>query len=289
MLFLAQTGDGQMKAADAGMTDMKRQPAIYVTHGAGPCFWINFAEPLGPNAFDGLKSHFAGLLAGLPQRPRAILVVSAHWEERIPTVSTAAVPSMLYDYFRFPPHTYELQYPAPGSPELAVHVCDLLQSAGIDVGTDDRRGFDHGVFVPMLVIDPQAGIPVVMLSLCSDLDPAHHLAIGAALAPLRDEGVLIIGSGSSFHNLRTLFNGDSRASVEFDAWLHDTISQTDPVIRKARFVDWKDAPSARSCHPREDHLIPLMVVAGAAGSDPGRGSFRGLVGGKAYSCFAFGA
>jgi aromatic ring-opening dioxygenase catalytic subunit (LigB family) len=168
-------------------------------------------------------------------------------------------------------------------------VCDLLQSAGIDVGTDDRRGFDHGVFVPMLVIDPQAGIPVVMLSLCSDLDPAHHLAIGAALAPLRDEGVLIIGSGSSFHNLRTLFNGDSRASVEFDAWLHDTISQTDPVIRKARLVDWKDAPSARACHPREDHLIPLMVVAGAAASDPGRSSFRGLVGGKAYSCFAFGA
>src|SRR3984893_14879953 len=161
------------------MTDVKRQPALYVTHGAGPCFWVTFAEPFGSHAFDGLKSHFAGLLAGLPQRPRAILVVSAHWEGHIPTVSTAAAPSMLYDYFGFPPHTYELQYPAPGSPELAKHVRNLLQRAGIDVGTDSRRGFDHGVFVPMLIIDPRAAIPVVMLSLCRDLDPAHHLAIGA--------------------------------------------------------------------------------------------------------------
>jgi aromatic ring-opening dioxygenase catalytic subunit (LigB family) len=265
------------------MIDVKRQPAICVTHGAGPCFWVTLAEPFGPKAFDGLKSHFARMLAGLPQRPRAILVVSAHWEERIPTVSTAAAPSMLFDYFGFAPHTYELQYPALGSPELAMQVCDLLQRAGIDVGTDDRRGFDHGVFVPMLVIDPQAAIPVVMLSLCSDLDTAHHLAIGAALAPLRDEGVLIIGSGSSFHNLCSLFNGDRRASVEFDAWLQDTISQANPVIRNARLVDWKDAPSARACHPREDHLIPLMVVAGAAGSDLGRSSFSDLIGGKAYS------
>jgi aromatic ring-opening dioxygenase catalytic subunit (LigB family) len=289
MFLPAQAGNGPMETGDAIMTDVQRQPAIYVTHGAGPCFWITLAEPFGPKAFDGLKSHFAGLLAGLPQRPRTILVVSAHWEERIPMVSTAAAPSMLYDYFGFPPHTYELQYPAPGSPELSRHVCNLLQRAGIEAGTDSHRGFDHGVFVPMTIIDPQATIPVVMLSLCSDLDPAHHLAIGAALAPLRDEGVLIIGSGSSFHNLRTYFNGDGSASVEFDAWLHDTINQTYPVVRNARLVDWKNAPSARACHPREDHLIPLMVIAGAAGSDPGRSSFRDLIGGKAYSCFSFGA
>jgi aromatic ring-opening dioxygenase catalytic subunit (LigB family) len=271
------------------MTDVTRQPAIYVTHGAGPCFWITLPEPFGPNAFDGLKSYFAGLLAGLPQRPRAILAVSAHWEEHIPTVSTAPAPSMLYDYFRFPAHTYELQYPAPGSPELAMHVQDFLQSAGMDVGTDNRRGFDHGVFVPMMIIDPQATIPIVILSLCSDLDPAHHLAIGAALEPLRDEGVLIIASGSSFHNLRTFFNGDGSASLEFDAWLHDTVTQTDPVLRNDRLVDWKSAPSARACHPRPDHLIPLMLAAGAAGSDPGRSSFHDLIGGKAYSCFSFGS
>src|ERR1700730_18365342 len=120
MSFHAETGDGPMKAGDTPMIDRKRQPSIYVTHGGGPCFWITFAEPFAPNAFDGLKSHFAGLLAGLPQRPRAILVVSAHWEEHIPTVSTAAAPSMLYDYFGFPPHTYELQYPAAGSPALAL-------------------------------------------------------------------------------------------------------------------------------------------------------------------------
>jgi len=266
----------------------KKQPVFYLTHGGGPCFWTSFPDPYGPHAFDRLKSYFAGLLGELPQLPRAVLVTSAHWEEPVATVGTASAPSMLYDYYGFPAHTYELRYPARGFPELGMQVRDLLRAAGIAADTDDRRGFDHGVFVPMLIIDPPARIPVVTLSLCNDLDAAHHVAIGRALAPLRDEGVLILGSGSSFHDLGAIFTGPDRASFEFDAWLYETVVECAPNARNARLVEWHRAPSARACHPREDHLMPLMVAAGAAGDDPGQQSFTDVVGGKAYSCFAFG-
>ena len=267
---------------------MSRLPSLYITHGGGPCFWMEFGPPFGPHGFDKLRAYLAGLIASLPERPKAILVVSAHWEEDRPTVSTAKAPGMLFDYYGFPPHTYQLSYPAPGAPDLAVQVRDLLGKAGIACDTDDRRGYDHGVFVPQLIIDPKAEIPVAMLSMRHDLDPAAHLAIGAALEPLRDEGVLIIGSGSSYHNLREFFDGASGASVVFDDWLNETVSDPDPTKRNAGLTAWRKAPNARACHPREDHLIPLMVAAGAAGSDPGRRSFRDLLGGKAVSCFSFG-
>jgi len=270
------------------MESSTRQPSLYVTHGGGPCFWISFPEPLGPHAYDNLKVYFTGLLATLPEGPRAILVVSAHWEERVPTVSTAAAPSMLYDYYGFPPHTYQLKYPAPGSPAVGKRVLDLLRQAGIPAATDESRGFDHGVFVPMLIIDPSATIPVVMLSLQRDLDPAKHIAMGAALAPLRNEGVLIIGSGSSFHNLGTIFDGEGRASIEFDDWLNKTLTGADSGVRRARLIDWTAAPNARAAHPREEHLIPLMVAVGAANGESGRATFHDIIGRKAYSCFAFG-
>lgn len=271
------------------MTACQRQPAIYITHGGGPCFWIELPAPFGPHAYDSLKAYFAGLLASLPERPRAILIASAHWEEPVPTVSTAAAPPMLYDYYGFPPHTYRLQYPAPGAPEIAGRVRELLAHAGQAVATDERRGFDHGVFVPLLIIDPEAAIPVVMLSLAADLDPARHLAVGAALAPLREEGVLVIGSGSSYHNLRAIFaGGEDRASIEFDEWLNETVTHTDSVIRAGRLIDFRSAPGSASSHPRPEHLLPLMVAAGAAGNEPGRASFRDRIAGKAYSCFTFG-
>ena len=176
------------------MEPIKRQPVFYLTHGGGPCFWTRFPEPYGPQAYEPLKSYFAGLLARLPEQPRAVVVISAHWEEPVTTVSTAIAPPMLYDYYGFPSHTYELQYPARGLPEVGLRVRDLLRAAGIEANTDEDRGFDHGVFVPMLVIDPQARIPVVMVSMRGDLDSAHHLAVGQAVAPLREEGVLIVGS-----------------------------------------------------------------------------------------------
>lgn len=264
-----------------------RQPTIYLTHGGGPCFWMEFPEPFGPRAYEGLRAYLAGLIPSLPAVPDAIVMVSAHWEAEVPTVSTAAAPSMLFDYYGFPPHTYRLRYGAPGSPERAERVLALLRSSDGLAAADGERGFDHGVFVPMLIIDPGARIPVIMLSLARDLDPARHLAIGAALEPLRAENVLLIGSGSSYHNLRAIFAGGDGGSVAFDEWLNETATAVEPATRHARLLDWRSAPNALTCHPRADHLIPLMVAAGAAADDPGRADFRGLIGGKAYSCFRF--
>lgn len=195
---------------------------------------------------------------------------------------------MLFDYYGFPPHTYQLSYPAPGDPGLAKNLRNLLGNAGIASKENCTRGFDHGVFVPFMIIDPDAEIPVVMMSLEHNLDPARHLAIGAALAPLRDEGVLIVGSGNSFHNLRTMFSDDAGASQHFDHWLTETIELSDGAARAARLTAWDRAPAARLCHPREEHLIPLMVAAGAGGSERGVRVFHDTIGGKAISGYAFG-
>jgi aromatic ring-opening dioxygenase catalytic subunit (LigB family) len=271
------------------MTAAHRQPAIFISHGGGPCFWMNWPEPIGPHGFDKLKTYLAGLLASLPARPTAIVAVSAHWEAPRPTVGAAAAPPMLFDYYGFPEHTYRLSYPAPGSPELAARVRHMLEAAGIAAATDGERGFDHGVFVPFLIMDPQARIPVVTLSLQQDLDPARHIAIGAALAPLRDDGILIVGSGNSFHNLRTFVDGSAREAAAFDAWLTEAATAPDAAVRNAGLVAWERAPCARACHPREEHLLPLMVAAGAGGDDIGRRVFADSIGGKAISGFAFGA
>lgn len=266
-----------------------RQPTLFVSHGGGPSFWMSYPPPIGPHGFDKLRGYLAGLLASLPQPPRAILVISGHWEEERVTVSTSPAPPMLFDYYGFPPHTYQLTYPAPGEPGLAARVGGLLGKAGIASAENPTRGFDHGVFVPFLIVDPDARIPVVMMSLESNLDPARHLAIGAAVAPLRDEGVLIVGSGNSFHNLRTFFGDDEGASKLFDTWLTETVLQPDPAARAAGLTAWDRAPAARLCHPREEHLIPLMVAAGAAQGDRGSLAFHDIIGGKAISGYAFGA
>ena len=165
-----------------------RQPAIFVPHGGGPCFWMDWPPPFGPHGWDSLRDYLAGLVKSLPERPKAFLVVTAHWEADKPTVSVNPKPGMLYDYYGFPEHTYKLSYPAPGAPELAAKVKALIEKAGLPVATDGARGFDHGVFVPFLIVDPKAEIPVVMLSLRKDLDPAFHIKLGKALEPLRDRG-----------------------------------------------------------------------------------------------------
>jgi aromatic ring-opening dioxygenase catalytic subunit (LigB family) len=154
-------------------------------------------------------------------------------------------------------------------------------------GEDGTRGFDHGVFVPFLIVDPAANIPVVTMSIERNLDPARHIAVGKALAALRDQGVVVVGSGMSFHDLRHFFDGDGRASAAFDAWLDETLTKSDPATRERRLIAWKEAPYARACHPREEHLIPLMVVAGAAGEGAGRRSFKDVIGGKTISGFRF--
>lgn len=261
-------------------------PSIFITHGGGPCFWLEFPPPIGPNGFKKLESFFDGLLSSLSHRPNSILLVTAHWEASVTTVSNASNPGMLFDYHGFPPHTYQLNYPAPGSPELAARVQFLLAQAQIPVATNDTRGFDHGVFVPMLKIDPMAQIPVAMLSLQRNLDPAYHFRLGEVLAPLRDEGVLIIGSGSSYHNLREFFDGVPKAARVFDQWLVHAVTQSDVDARKQALLGWEAAPSARACHPREEHLIPLMVVIGSGGNSRAQVIFQDEIGGKAVSCFS---
>jgi aromatic ring-opening dioxygenase catalytic subunit (LigB family) len=214
--------------------------------------------------------------------------VSAHWEAPVPTVTTSAAPPLLYDYYGFPPHTYELKWPAPGAPELASRVRHLLSGAGFESGEDGKRGFDHGVFVPLKLSYPEAQVPTVQLSLRAGLDPAEHLAMGRALAPLRDEGVFLVGSGMSYHNMRG-FNGASshEPSARFDAWLGE-VAKEEPSKRDTALAAWTKAPSARECHPREEHLLPLMVVAGAAGNDRGKTVFHDEVMGVAVSAVRFG-
>jgi len=229
-----------------------------------------------------------GLSATLPAPPKALLVVSGHWEEPVFTASAAAQPRLIFDYSGFPEHTYRLTWPAPGDPELAERVAGLLSQAGLPAGLNANRGFDHGVFVPLKVAFPEAKIPVVTLSLAASLDPALHLAAGRALAPLRDEGVLIVGSGMSFHNLRAYLRPETAERARaFDSWLTRAV-ESPATERSALLTGWREAPFAAFAHPREEHLIPLMVAAGAGGDAPGTRIFGDEPMGAAISAYRFG-
>jgi aromatic ring-opening dioxygenase catalytic subunit (LigB family) len=243
---------------------------------------------MGPaDTWNRLKAWLEGFASSLSTRPEALLVISGHWEGEVPTVNTAEAPPLLFDYSGFPPSTYELTWPAPGSPSVAAQVRALLAKEGITSAETANRGLDHGVFVPLKVAFPNAEIPTVQLSLKAGLDPRDHLAIGHALAPLRDEGVLIIGSGMSYHNMRSVRTPAAGTdSAAFDEWLAGAVSEA-PAARDRALEDWSRAPRARACHPREEHLIPLMVAAGAGGQDPGRVVFRDVVMGSTVSAIEF--
>lgn len=259
------------------------QPSLYIPHGGGPCFFM--PDPHG--VWRGMEAYLKSIAASLPARPRAILVISGHWEERAFAFTGAdAHPGLIFDYYNFPPETYQLTWPAPGAPWLAERGRELIEAAGLPSDIDPARGFDHGVFVPLKVAFPDADIPVVQMSLHASLDPALHLAAGRALAPLRDEGVLVLGSGMSFHNLRAY--GDTRSempSLAFDEWLGHAAMQP-LAARETELSAWADAPFARFCHPREEHLLPLMVAAGAA-EGPGTRDYGETVLGGAVSAFRF--
>jgi aromatic ring-opening dioxygenase catalytic subunit (LigB family) len=236
---------------------MTTLPTFFLSHGGGPWPWMR--EQFG-SAYDQLDAALRDLPRQAGGKPQAVLVVTAHWEGRDFLVSSAARPPMIYDYGGFPPHTYQIQYPAPGSPTLAARVAELL---GGRARLDPQRGFDHGTFSAMYPAFPDADVPIVQLSLRQGLDPAEHLAIGRLLRPLRDEGVLIAGSGLSYHNLRAFNAAGAEASRLFDAWLRETMAAA-PAERTQRLLAWEHAPAARLAHPREEHLLPLIVAVGAA-------------------------
>ena len=263
-----------------------RQPALFIPHGGGPCFFMDWTW--GPaDTWRKTQQFLEGVAASLPAPPKAILVVSGHWEEQAFTASTAAQPKLIFDYSGFPEHTYWLTWPAPGEPELARRVVGMLQDAELPAGVSATRGFDHGVFVPLKVALPEATIPVVTLSLAANLDPALHLAAGRALAPLRDEGVLIVGSGMSFHNLRAYMRPETGERARaFDDWLTKAV-ESPAAERDALLKAWNDAPFAAFSHPREEHLIPLLVAAGAGGDAPGKRVFTDEPMGATISAFRF--
>jgi aromatic ring-opening dioxygenase catalytic subunit (LigB family) len=262
-------------------------PTYFLSHGGGP--WPFMKEQVG-SSYDVLEASLKDIPNQLAERPKAVLVVSAHWEEVRPTVSAAAQPPMIYDYGGFPPHTYQIHYRAPGSPELAQRVASLLQGAGIDAGIDAQRGFDHATYSMLYPVYPEADVPVVQLSLQHGFDPLGHIAIGRALAVLRGEGVLIIGSGLSYHNLRQFGPSGKMASQQFDDWLQQTLLQLAPHERTAALLHWEHAPSARQAHPREEHLLPLMVAVGAAEQEAAAMVYHedAFFGNLAVSSFRFG-
>lgn len=265
-----------------------RLPTYFISHGGGP--W--------PFMTDGFRHRFAQLerslvamRAELRDAPKAVLVISGHWEEPGFAVSSNPHPGMVYDYHGFPEYLYRIKYGAPGSPTLAQRVAELLGTNGLDARSDPARGFDHGTFSILKPLYPDEDVPVVQLSLVAGLDPALHLAAGRALSPLRDEGVLIVGSGLSFHNLRLMRDTSAyEPSRQFDAWLQQTLVQASSDDLAARLMRWEAAPSARIAHPREDHLLPLMVAVGAAWDEPGATTYHqtDFAGGLTASSFRFG-
>jgi len=273
-------------ATYAPKKDHSRMPVVFLPHGGGP--WPFVQTPFGTKAELDLLATYLRNVAALPlSPPKAVLMVSAHWEADVPTVMNGAHPPMFYDYYGFPPDAYKIAWPAPGHPAVAARVQSLLEVAGFKTDTDHERGFDHGAFVPLKLAYPKADVPTVQLSLKRGLDPQEHLAMGKALAPLRDEGVFIVGSGSTYHNLQAFGPGYKDVAETFDAWLREA-GTAEPAERNRRLLKWESAPSARQAHPREEHLIPLMVVAGAAGSDMGVLGYRGTIMDMAMSAYHFG-
>ena len=236
---------------------------IFLSHGGGPL------PLLGDAAHEEMVQSLRSIAANTV-RPEAIIVVSAHWEQRVATITGGASPPIIYDYYGFPPESYEIQYPAPGNPGLAGRVRSCLEDSGAPAMLDDARGFDHGLYIPLKIMYPEADIPCIQLSLLDSLDPAAHVAAGAALSDITGEGTLVIGSGFSFHNLKAFFSEEASQpdprNEAFEDWLIATCSDggIDEAERARRLLAWETAPHARYCHPREEHLLPLHVCYGVA-------------------------
>lgn len=263
----------------------ERMPTYFISHGGGPWPWL----PPMRAQFHNLEASLKQMVADLPAPPKAVLVISGHWEEDAFAVMGAARPPMVYDYYGFPKETYSIVYPAPGAPDLARRTADLLHAAGLPTRIDPRQGYDHGTFAPLYIMFPKADVPVYQVSMRHGYSPEEHFAMGRALAPLRDEGVMIVGSGLSFHNLRLFGPAAKVPSEAFDAWL-DTTLHAAPEARTQALIDWEQAPYARTCHAQEDHFVPLFAALGAAEGEEATRIYHdvGLLGGVTASSYRFG-
>ena len=262
---------------------MATSQVLYFPHGGGPLPLLG--DPGHKEMIDFLRAVVPAL-----GKPSAILVISAHWEEPVPTITSSTYPPLVYDYYGFPEESYQITYPAPGNPELAEKIQKLLKESGIESRLDEHRGFDHGLFIPLKIMYPDALIPCIQLSLGRELDPARHIRIGRALSSLRDENVLVLGSGFSYHNLRAFFTSSpghpDPANEAFQDWLVE-VCATEGLSdeeREKRLVRWETAPNARYCHPREEHLMPLHVCYGFSASCA-RKAFDGAILGKRALAF----
>jgi aromatic ring-opening dioxygenase catalytic subunit (LigB family) len=263
----------------------KRLPTYFISHGGGPWPWL----PDMRRMMHTLEVSLANMSSEIGETPRAVLMISGHWEENDFAVMASPAPGMVYDYGGFPAFTYQIKYAAPGAPAVAARVVELLKAAGLPTHLDGNRGYDHGVFAPMQVMYPDANVPLLEVSLRHGYDPEEHIALGRALAPLRDEGVLIVGSGLSYHNLRRFGVAGKEPSAAFDAWLN-TAMMSEPAARLDYLREWDKAPAARICHPQEDHLIPLMAAIGAAENDKATRVYHdeNVFGGVTASSYRFG-
>lgn len=260
-----------------------RKQILYLSHGGGPL------PLLGDEGHQEMVAQLTEIANCIP-KPSAILVISAHWEADVPTLTAAPNPDLIYDYYGFPPESYHITYPAQGEPVLAQEVYKNLAQNGFKPELHQQRGLDHGVFIPLKIMYPQADIPCVQLSLVKGLDPDTHIKMGQALQNLEYDNLLIIGSGFSFHNMQAFFASETAETKSwneaFEAWLLETCScgKLTPDERLQRLSQWQQAPSARYCHPREEHLLPLHVCCGLANA-PCSKSFELSIIGKKSSMY----
>ena len=256
---------------------------LFVPHGGGPL------PLLGDEGYSEMV-YFLKEITPTLGNPSAIIVISAHWEESQVTITSGKTPALIYDYYGFPDKAYEVKYTAPGNPSLANKIYRLLQKGDIESKLDEHRGFDHGLFVPLKIMYPEATIPCIQLSLVKGLIPKIHIQIGKVLSKLRNENILIIGSGMSFHNLKVLMSQNTEVfdhkNEVFQQWLISICTNNNllPDEREKNLIGWSDAPFARYCHPREEHLLPLHVCYGIANS-VAKLAFAGNVTGKKVCAF----
>lgn len=274
-----EQGAAMNSTAEAG-----KGSVLYMSHGGGPM-------PLFGDPDHAKMINFMRSLSGKIEKPEAILVFSAHWEESVPTILGAANPPLLYDYYGFPDEAYSLKYALPGNPALAKRIHAMFSDAGIDSAIDTVRGFDHGVFVPLMLMHPEGTIPTIQISLIKGLAPARHIAMGKALKGLLKENILVIGSGFSFHNMREFSRNavsitDTKNDLFQDSLIEYCTKRTSAKDIEAGLAGWEHIPGARYCHPREEHVLPLHVCFGLA-QKPGTLVFDDYILGKRAVAFSW--